>query len=256
MGWSDEAKEANAGFVCHERNFAHAAWDFTEYKKFKCLGKLSKRTRKQIKQSAKASSIQSCKRACANDPTCNAISLRGQACFLVAGDIKRSKSGPLQTCYTKTLSAVSKSQVCWEAKYKGLCDKAYSEQSECERDFGYSALGMKFCQFVTRIMVDAAATSTNKNLVLENSSMSRMCGAECPGTNWTMNEKKVCMKPEAPTSVDSEIRNVSECLAKCAADENCAGVGYKKLECKYFSTIKIARGKGYGPTKDYCFVKN
>jgi len=262
FGYSDVAPVANSFFHCYLRNMVDE-WTFTEHPNTMCMGLKTARTKRSLKplhKGIKESELRACKRACANDPNCNAAHYKGRGCLLVSGNImQRTRSG--FTCFTKEMSATSKSQMCWEASSKGLCDKAYTAQADCEADFGNSAMGTKFCKKMTDMMV-AAGKKKNKGyaLAMVNSSISRICGAECTGTGFTMHEGKFCNKRTIGSRVTMD--NVSGCIAACAADENCVGFHRKHRMCWYQSRINANDLKTTKYTgnawhkKDYCFKKD
>merc|ERR1712224_1163891 len=262
FGYSDVAPQANSFYHCYLRNMVDE-WTFTEHQNRMCMGLKTARTNRKLKPASKGikeSELRACRRACANDPNCNSVNYKGRQCSLVSGNImQKTKNG--FTCFVKEMSASSKAQLCWEAKSKGLCDKAYTEQADCEADFGNSALGTKFCKHMTDMMV-AAAKKRNKGptVAMVNSSISEICGAECPGTGFTMHEGKYCNKRTIGSRV--KLGNVSECKAACAADVNCVGFHRKSIMCMYQSRInsndlKTTKYTGNAwQKKDYCFVKN
>lgn len=254
-------KEDLGYFDCYEKNNVDE-YSFTKRENMQCLGTKSMRTKRMMAKLSRGlgeSELRACHKLCAEDPACGAISIRNNNCFFIAGrgrDLrKKAKAG--DTCYEKDLSAQSKTDICGEAKAKGLCDGAFESVSDCKTAFDNSALATKFCPMVANNMIDAGKRfKFLPEVAMENSSISAVCGAECPGTTWTKNVDKKCGAHQITKELE---QNIGICFSKCAANDACKAVYRKGVHCMYQSEV-VMKDSAYSGNewqkKEYCFVKN
>jgi len=271
-GWGAERQVKNKIWNCYERNM-YDVYSFQEHKSTSCMRNKSKKSFKKVminaKKGIKPSEIRACQVECANDDECDGVSNIWNKCFLQYGrgqslnKVAKNK----HTCYEKTLSAVSKAQVCWQANNLGICDKAYGtseqgpKQAECETDFAVNGFGFsgaetgsKFCKFLARTMQNEGQNfKTEVHPVSKMTSLANFCGELCPSrTTWTYVNKKCTAKF---IGVADRKANFSFCLAKCAAHADCKGVTRRLNTCRYQTTAQTTKYvEGDGDW--HCYQKN
>jgi len=270
-GWGAERKEVNANWNCYERNM-YNVYSFAVHKSTQCMRwnpKKHKKVEIEARQGKKPSEIRACLVECANDDKCDGISnIWINSYFQYGGGLPLNKKAKNKhTCYEKTLSAVSKAQVCWQANNLGICDKAYgtdgkgSPQSECETDFAVNGFGFdgaetgsKFCKYLARTM-----QNYGKNFITEvhpyskMTSLANLCGELCPSrTTWTYVAKKCAGNNLGEPDY---MPNFSMCLAKCAANVACKGVTRRNNKCIFQSKVETKDLK-HGDGTWHCYMKN
>jgi len=270
-GWGAERKESTANWNCYER-IMHDVYSFAEHKSTQCMRwtpKLHKKVTIEARQGKKPSEIRACQVECANDDECDGVSNIWNKCFFQYGGglHLNMKDKNKHTCYEKTLSAVSKAQVCWQANNLGICDKAYgtgekgSPQSECETDFAVNGFGFdgaetgsKFCKYLARTMQsNGKSWAKEVHPISKMTSLANLCGELCPTrTTWTYVGKKCTSNNLGEKDY---MNNFSMCLATCAANVACKGVTRRGNSCIYQSKVEttdLRKGDGNW----HCYMKN
>jgi len=288
-GWGDEssrillAEKHRANWFCYER-IVTDVYSFIEHADTMCMrgGVLKNGDRLQTKVvidargHRKPSEVRACQVMCANDDECDGFNTVFHRCFMQTGrgyklNMKADPKGK-HTCYEKTLSTVSKAQLCWQANNLGICDKAYgtdnqgSPQSECESDFAVNGFGVdgaetgsKFCKYLARTMqINGKNWSKEVHPVSTLTSLANLCGELCPSkTTWTY-VAKMCRSNNIFKDgkvVKDRFNNISDCLAKCAANVACKAVTRTHNLCLYQSKVEPADLK-VGNGSWHCYAKN
>jgi len=278
-GWGAERKEVSANWLCYERIMTDV-YSFTIHKNTQCNRwnpkKLQRKVEIEARQGKKPSEIRACLVECANDDECDGVSNVWNKCFFQYGGglHLNAKAKNKHTCYEKTLSTVSKAQVCWRANNLGICDKAYGTdtQSECETDFAVNGFGFdgaetgsKFCKYLARTMNNYGKSWAKEvHPVSKLTSLANLCGELCPSkTTWTYVGKKCTSNnlnigkvlENGSQGAKDFVNNFSMCLAKCAANVACKGVTRRNNQCIYQSKVETTDLK-QGDGKWHCYMKN